>query len=116
MEYLLVDKGEDVNEQDVTYRIPNTYLHGNLETDAGFDIFKIHGKALYEKLCGIELELTCKTYIKLYDKMIPVVMYCWRAPEQSSLNGAVKGLVCYQDDFEAIKDAMTKQKEKAFVV
>lgn len=38
MEYLIADQGDDMSEHGVTYRIPNTFLHGNVETDAGFDI------------------------------------------------------------------------------
>jgi len=116
MEYLIADQGDDMSEHGVTYRIPNTFLHGNVETDAGFDIFRIHGKELYDKLCGIESELTCETYILLRDSMIPVVIYCWKVPEQTSFGGIIKGLVCYPDDYEAIKDAKMKQKEKTSLV
>lgn len=112
MEYLIVDKEDNMEDDDTTYRVPSTYLHGNIEKDAGFDIFKIHGKELYDKICGIESEVTYETFIKLFDKMIPVMMFCWRTPENALFGGLVYGLVCYPDDSEAINDAMMKQKEK----
>ena len=95
-------------------RLGYTYLHGKLEEECGYDIYRI-------KNCDLPLHYPSSTYIndtEMKDGKYPChyqgkdcTLYFWHSSDQRP-----HGLVVYNDDKESCKYAQENMDKKSFSI
>ena len=109
-------------------RISYTYLHGKIESDAGYDIFGIKGWGLldglnlennylgseYNRKRGTKVDVNLTGVHNCTFNNKPCTFFLWTANHWDSHSGIVRyhGLVVYDDDKEAYEYALNKYIER----
>jgi len=88
------------------------YLHGKLQSEAGFDIvYRLRGENWEIPLIGESGELEVEIHINKGEyKIVKAVAVWWIT------RGMARGLIVALDDEEAYSYAKKKQKEKSFII
>jgi hypothetical protein len=106
-EYFLVEPQDDYNDEEMTSVFVNgIYFHGQLEKDLGYDLVRVEGIKLLNKLF-ISTQTGCATYetkVLVDNELKDCIVFCWLGKEDNRF----RGLVTYKNDKEFVKDAREK--------
>lgn len=92
-------------KDDELKRISFSYLHGDLEHKAHYDIYSFYGDV--PEGAGIY-----KGFVEFPDMKIDCTIFLWKCNEDKGL----QGLVVANDDKEFFEDAKTKYEKKEYVI